>query len=99
MGDADVGIDIPCKIIFACLIVSEAAQVDAPDNKGCVTEDDNQECSQSLPPESPCINTSFSYIGKHIISEWNFPESYSDDYDINGENSERCALTLLENLV
>ena len=86
MGNADVGIDIPCKIIFACLIVSEADKVDASDNERCVTEDDIQECSQSLPPENPCINTGFSYTGKHIISEWNFPQSCSDDYDIDGEN-------------
>ena len=37
-------------------------------------------------PRNPCINTSFSHIEKHLISEWNFPESYSDDYDINEEN-------------
>ena len=37
-------------------------------------------------PRNLCINTSFSHIEKHLISEWNFPESYSDDYDINEEN-------------
>ena len=37
-------------------------------------------------PRNLCINTSFSHIEKHLISEWNFPESYSDDYDLNGEN-------------
>ena len=37
-------------------------------------------------PRNPCINTSFSHIEKHLISEWNFLESYSDDYDINEEN-------------
>ena len=64
-----------------------------------VIEDDNQECKQSLPPGNPCINTSFSYIEKHIVSEWTFPEFFSDDYDLNEENFKRCALTLLENLV
>ena len=98
MGYADVGIDIPCKIIFACLIVSEAVKVDALDNERCVTEDDNQECSQSLPPENPCINTGFSYTGKHIISEWNFPESYSDDYDIDGENFRKVCIDFVGKL-
>ena len=37
-------------------------------------------------PRNLCINTSFSHIEKHLISEWNFPESYSGDYDINEEN-------------
>ena len=37
-------------------------------------------------PRNLCINTSFSHIEKHLISEWNFLESYSDDYDINEEN-------------
>ena len=37
-------------------------------------------------PRNLCINTSFSHIEKHLISGWNFPESYSDDYDINEEN-------------
>ena len=37
-------------------------------------------------PRNLCINTSFSHIEKHLISEWHFPESYSDDYDINEEN-------------
>ena len=101
MGDADGGIDIPCKIIKKESIIEpldtnfddrfwlshcEAVQVDVPDSEPCVTEDDDQECAQSLPPENPCINTSFSHIEKHLISEWNFPESYSDDYDISEEN-------------
>ena len=43
-------------------------------------------------PRNLCINTSFSHIEKHLISEWNFPESYSDDYDINEENFRKvCA--------
>ena len=40
------------------------------------------------------LKTSFVYsnlfslanIKKHLISEWNFPKSYSDDYDVNEEN-------------
>ena len=64
----------------------EAVQVDAPDRERSVTEDDNQECAQSLPPENPCINTSFCYNENHIISEWTFPESFSHDYDLNDEN-------------
>ena len=64
----------------------EAVQVDAPDSERSVTEDDNQECAQSLPPENPCINTCFSYIEKHIISEWTFLESFSDDYNLNEGN-------------
>ena len=80
MGDADSGIDIPCKIIKMesviepldtnfdnqfCLSHCEAVQVDAPDRERSVTEDDDQECAQSLPPGNPCINTSFSYIEEH----------------------------------
>ena len=80
MGDADGGIDIPCKIIEKESIIEpldtnfdnrfwlshcEAVQVDVPDSEPCVTEDDNQECAQSLPPENPCINTTFSHIEKH----------------------------------
>ena len=101
MGGADGGIDIRCKIIKMesviepldtnfdnrfCLSHCEAVQVDARDSERCVTEDDNQECTQPLPPQNSCINNNFSYIEKHIISEWNFPESYSDNYDINEEH-------------
>ena len=76
-----------------CLSHCEAVQVDAPDSERCVTEDDNHKCAQSLPPQNSCINTSFSYIEKHINSEWNFPEYYSDDYDINKENDFRKVCT------
>ena len=101
MEDADSGIDIPCKIIKLesviepldknfenrfCLSHCEAVQVDAPDRERSVTEDDNQEYTQSLPPENPCTNISFSYIEKHIISEWTFSESFPADYDLNEEN-------------
>lgn len=100
MGHADSGIDIPCKIIKMesviepldanfdnrfCLSHCEAVQVDA-DSERSVTEDDDQEYTQSLPPEKPCINTSFSYTEKHAISEWTFTESFPDDYDLNEEN-------------
>ena len=81
-----------------CLSHCEAVQVDAPDSERSVTEDDNQECVQSLPPENPCINTSFSYIEKHIISDWNFPESYSDDYDLNEENFRKVCTDFVEKL-
>ena len=101
MGHADSGIDIPCKIIKMesviepldanfdnrfCLSHCEAVEVDAPDSERSVTEDDNQEYTQSLPPENPSIYTSFSYIEKHTICEWTFPESFPDDYDLNEEN-------------
>ena len=74
MGDADGGIDIPCKIIKKESIIEpldtnfdnrfwlsdcEAVQVDVPDSERCVTEDDNQECAQSLLPEKPVYKHKF----------------------------------------
>ena len=69
-----------------CLSHCEAVEVDAPDSERFVTEGDNQEYTQSLPPENQSIYTSLSYIEKHTISEWTFPESFPDDYDLNEEN-------------
>ena len=37
-----------------CLSHCEAVQIDAPDSERSVTEDDNQECAESLPPENAC---------------------------------------------
>ena len=74
MEDADGGIDIPCKIIKKESIIEpldtnfdnrfwlshcEAVQVDVPDSERCVTEDDNQECAQSLLPEKPVYKHEF----------------------------------------
>ena len=37
-----------------CLSHCEAVQIDAPDSDRSVTEEDNQECAESLPPENAC---------------------------------------------
>ena len=100
MGDADGGIDIPCKIIEKKSIIEpldtnfdnrfwlshcEAVQVDVPDSD-VLLKMTTKNAHNPFCPRNLCINTSFSHIEKHLISEWNFPESYSDDYDINEEN-------------
>ena len=101
MGDADGGIDIPCKIIKKKALLSHSIQILTIDF-GCLivklsklmflTVSDvllkmtTKNAHNPFCPRNLCINTSFSHIEKHLISEWNFPESYSDDYDINEEN-------------
>ena len=79
MGHADSGIDIPCKIIKMesviepldanfdnrfCLSHCEAVQVDAPDSERSVTEDDNQEYTQSLSAREPVYKHQFWSPGK-----------------------------------
>ena len=48
------------------------------------------------PSEDPCITNFSTASGKHVISEWNFSDYYSDNHDTNGNDFKKQCTDFIE---